>query len=64
MTTKKQKQKLKAKTNAGREADPPPSHPSEQKALAGDPGSAKDDNKKAKALRVTSGGDRVSLYWK
>jgi hypothetical protein len=31
------------KATATAEADPPPSHPIEQKALAGDPGLAKDD---------------------
>jgi len=39
-----------ASAKAKAKADPPPSHPSEQKPLAGDPGSAKDDNKKARHL--------------
>src|SRR5258707_1016061 len=37
------------KATATAEADPPPSHPSEQRPLAGDPGSAKDDKQKTTA---------------
>jgi hypothetical protein len=38
-------ERLETRCEMGRaEADPPPSHPSEPRTLAGDPGSAKDEN--------------------
>jgi hypothetical protein len=39
---------IPSRKNQKQKADPPPSHPSEQKPLAGDPGSAKNDNQKDK----------------
>jgi hypothetical protein len=38
--------KAKAKAKMKAKAGPPPSHPDEPTALAGDPGSARDDNRR------------------